>query len=463
MPQIYLLPRKVVFLPVFFLFFSVPAFSQAQADTTLTPRAIATGPNSNGFYEYLPKGYVQGTTETYPLIISMHGIGELGNGTTDLPNVLDDGIPMYINQHQFPETVTVNGQTSSFIVLIPQFVAWPLATDVGDVITYAQQHYRVDPNRIYLAGLSMGGGAVWDYASTSTSNSSNLAAIFVVAGAKLMNAQGAANIATTNLPVFATNNLNDPTVPDTVTIDNVNLINSSVPAPAIKAYDTIFNATGHDAWTKSYNPSTIYSNGLNAYQWMLQFSRSISIPLPLTLTSYTAALSADDAGVNVNWATATEQNNRYFILQRSADGNSYSDLDTVSPASPNSTAPRSYSYSDRSPLSGNNFYRLTQVDLNGTVNYYGIREVSLTTGKSAVGISPNPCTNQIRVLFNNAATGQLAIEIIDAQGRVVRLWSAQKDQSNWSNIFTVGDLPPGQYFLQLTVGHERKVESFVKL
>ena len=463
MPQIYVLRQKAILLPVLFLLYTIPAFSQAQADTTLTARAVATGPNSNGFYEYLPKGYVEGTTQTYPLIISMHGIGELGNGTTDLPIVLDDGIPMYISDHLFPETVTVNGQTSSFIVLIPQFVAWPLATDVGDVIAYAQQHYRVDPNRIYLAGLSMGGGAVWDYASTSTSNASKLAAIFVVAGAKLMNAQGAANIAATNLPVFATNNLNDPTVPDTVTIDNVNLINSSVPPPAIKAYDTIFNASGHDAWTKSYNPTTIYSNGLNAYQWMLQFSRSVSIPLPLTLTSYTAAPGADDASVNVDWATATEQNNQYFILQRSAEGRSFSDLDTVLPASPNSVAPRSYSYTDRAPLSGDNFYRLTQVDLNGTVNYYGVREVSLSTRKSAVGISPNPCTDQIHVLFNNVATGQLAIEIIDAQGRAVRRWSAQKEQTDWSNTYAVGDLPPGQYFLQLTIGHERKVESFVKL
>jgi len=462
MPKVYASLRKgFLLLPLFLLFCNV-AFSQAEADTTLTPRFIATGPNSNGFYEYLPKGYTEGTA-SYPLIVALHGISELGNGTTQLPNILDDGIPMYITQHLFPQTVTVNGQTSSFIVILPQFVIWPVASDVDDVITYAEQHYRVDKNRIYLTGLSMGGGAVWDYASTSTTFASNLAAIFVVAGAKAMNAQGAANIAKTNLPVFATNNSDDPTVPDTVTINNVNLINSSVPPPAIKAIDTIFNASGHDAWTKSYNPFTIYNNGLNAYQWMLQYSRSVSTPLPLTLISYTATLDRDGADVNIDWETATEQNNRYFILQHSGDGKTWSDLDTVAPASPNSSTPRSYTYADKAPLDGDNFYRLTEVDENGAVNYYGIREVSLHTSKLSVGISPNPCTDHIAVRLDDPALGPLAVDVIDSRGRVMHRWIADKQTSDWNSTFTVGDLPPGQYFLRLTVNHTRCMASFIKL
>lgn len=456
--------RKIILLPVLSFFCSNTAICQEEADTTLTARFISTGPNSNGFYEYLPKGYTGGTA-TYPLIVALHGISEVGNGTTQLPNILDDGIPMYITQHLFPQTVTVNGQTSSFIVIMPQFVIWPVATDVDDVITYAEQNYRVDKNRIYLTGLSMGGGAVWDYASTSTTFASKLAAIFVVAGAKAMNAQGATNIAISNLPVYATNNSDDPIVPDTVTINNVNLINSSIPAPAIKALDTVFNATGHDAWTKSFNPFTTYNNinGLNAYQWMAQYSRSISTPLPLTLTGYTATLASNDASVAIEWVTATEQNNRYFILQRSGDGKSFSDLDTVAPVSPTSEVARSYSYVDQSPLNGDNFYRLTQTDEDGITHYYGVREVSLPAGKPDIGVSPNPCTDQIFVRWNDPAVGRLSIEVIDAEGHLIRLWEAQKSQADWSGSFSVSDLPRGQYFLQLTVSHVRRVEPVIKL
>jgi predicted esterase len=462
MSQIYHLRRKVILLPVLMLLFAISAFAQPQADTTLTPRYIATGPNSNGFYEYLPKGYVEGTAN-YPLILCIHGDGELGNGTTQLPNLLDDAIPMYINEHLFPESVTVNGQTTSFIVIMPQFVAWPVSTDVQDVITYAEQNYRVDVNRIYLTGYSMGGGVTWSYAGGSATYANNLAAIFVVAGAKAMNAQMADIIAASNLPVFATNNSGDPVIPDTVTINNVNLINSAVPPPAIEAIDTIFNASGHDAWTKSYDPFTIYADGLNVYQWMAQYSRSITAPLPLTLTSYTAALAPDNAGVDIDWTTSGEQNNKYFILQRSGDGQNFSDLDTVVPASPNSATARSYSYIDQSPLGGANYYRLTQVDENGAVNYYGIREVSLSAGKTALGISPNPCTDQIFVRFEDAAVGALGVDIIDAQGRIVRRWTSQKQQPDWSDTFAVGDLPPGQYFLQVTVDRDRRIQAFIKL
>jgi predicted esterase len=462
MSQIYYLWQKAILLPVLMLLFAVSALAQAEADTTLTPRYIATGPNSNGFYEYLPKGYVGGTAK-YPLIVSLHGEGELGNGTTQLPIVLDDAIPMYINEHLFPESVTVNGQTTSFIVIIPQFVAWPVDADVDAVITYAEQNYRVDENRIYLTGYSMGGGAEWTYAGDATAYASKLAAMFVVAGAKAMNAQMADNISASNLPVFATNNSGDPTIPDTVTINNVNLINSAVPPPTIKAIDTIFDASGHDAWTKSYNPFTVYADGLNVYQWLAQFSRAITEPLPLVLTSYTATLAPDNASVDIDWTTASEQNNKYFMLQRSGDGQNFSDLDTVVPASPNSASARSYSYVDQSPLGGANYYRLTQVDLNGPVNYYGIREVSLPTGKTALGISPNPCTDHIFVQFEDAAVGPLAIDIIDAQGRVLRRWSSQKQVPDWSDTFIVSDLPAGQYFLELTAGHERRVQAFIKL
>lgn len=467
MPQFYFLRQKAVLLPVLillpasFLLSAASAFSQAEADTTLTPRYIATGPNSNGFYEYLPKGYVEGTAK-YPLIVCLHGEGEQGNGTTQLPLLLNDAIPKYISQHLFPESVTANGRTSSFIVIMPQFVAWPVNTDVDAVITYAEQHYRVDEDRIYLTGYSEGGGVAWTYAGSSTTYASKLAAMFVVCGAKAMNQQMADVIAVSNLPVFATNNSGDPTINYTVTVDNVDMINAAVPPPTVKAIDTIFNASGHDAWTKSYNPFTIYDNGLNVYQWMAQYSLATSVPLALTLTGFTADLAADNTAVDIDWSTATEQNNKYFILQRSGDGQTFSDLDTVVPATPNSAAARSYSYVDRSPLAGNNFYRLTQVDESGTVNYYGIREISLPPGKAALTISPNPCTDHILVRFEDGTSGNLSVDIIDARGQVLRRWPSQKQQALWSDTIITGDLPPGQYFLRLTVGKERLIQGFIK-
>src|ERR1700748_2676173 len=97
----------------FTLFLCIQARSQV-----LTARQITTGAYSNGFYEYLPAGYNTGS-QTYPLIIFCHGQGEEGNGGSQLPNVLRNGIAQLIGSGNFPASFTVNGHTFSFIVIMP--------------------------------------------------------------------------------------------------------------------------------------------------------------------------------------------------------------------------------------------------------------------------------------------------------------------------------------------------------
>ena len=92
------------------------------------------------------------------------------------------------------------------------------------MINYALQHYRVDPTRIYLTGLSMGGGATWDYPAYGGTNGSyamKIAAILPVSGADTLYRDGSQTIASANLPVYATHNQDDPTVPSVYTVANV--------------------------------------------------------------------------------------------------------------------------------------------------------------------------------------------------------------------------------------------------
>src|SRR5437763_15298952 len=72
-----------------------------------------------GFYQFTPYNYNANPTRKYPLIIFMHGIGERGNGTTDLSKVLYFGIPANINNGS-TMTFNVNGKDETFIVLSPQ-------------------------------------------------------------------------------------------------------------------------------------------------------------------------------------------------------------------------------------------------------------------------------------------------------------------------------------------------------
>jgi len=242
-----------------------------------TPQSIATSGNSGGFYEFLPPGYDPAGSQTYPLLIFLHGVGEIGNGGSDLSLVLVNGPPKLIDEGSFPVSFTVNGQTFSFIVLAPQFMDWAQPDEIDSVINYAIGHYKVDTSRIYLTGLSMGGGSTWYYPAAAEAYSRKLAAILVIAGAGELDPSAAQLIATTDLPVYATHNSGDDVVDPSYTIGNVTLINSADNPPANpKAIDTIFNAEGHDAWSGTYDPAFLNPGvgNLNVYQWMLQYSRS---------------------------------------------------------------------------------------------------------------------------------------------------------------------------------------------
>ncbi|HYC27410.1 MAG TPA: hypothetical protein VEB42_01325, partial [Chitinophagaceae bacterium] len=117
-----------------------------------------------GFYEYKPPLYTQNPTRKFPLIIFLHGIGERGDGSSSLSAVLNVGIPHYINMGMTDMQFNYNGTTEGFLVLSPQLYYgtgyWP-PFYVEEMINYAKNNLRVDPSRIYLVGLSLGGGGVW--------------------------------------------------------------------------------------------------------------------------------------------------------------------------------------------------------------------------------------------------------------------------------------------------------------
>jgi len=443
--------------------FSVPrAYPQ-----TLTPRNITTGSNSNGFYEYLPAGYNPSGSQTYPLMVFLEGVGEHGNGTTDLTRVLNNGPAHLMSIGEFPASFTVNGTTFSFIVITPQFVNTPSETDVDAIIQYALSNYKVDANRIYLTGLSEGGGATWAYPGYSLAFADKIAAILPVCGAIGINDHQAHNIASGTVAVFATHNIDDPSVDYHFTVANVNAVNSATPPPGIPALDTIFpdpDHNGHDAWLVTYDPTIpVYKSKLNVYQWMLQYSRaSLSSPLPITLTDYSAAATADGTAVDVDWSTAQELNNSYFILQRSGDARTFVNLDTIA-AAPAPGGGHAYAYADEGPLAGDNFYRLEQVDENGKITVYGTLKVTIGAARVLdLQVSPNPTAGVVKLRLADAGKGTLTLHLLDLRGNLLRTYQFEKQDNYWSQSIDLGGLPAGTYVLHVRGKMINAVRTLVK-
>lgn len=261
--------RSICLATIFALFFVAASPCKGVAQT-LTPKTIDIDSNCHGFYEYLPSGY--DAQKKYPLIIFLHGLGELGNGDTELRKVLRNGLPRLLADSTFPVSFTVKGETFQFIVFAPQFLHWPWPATTQTVIDYAIEHYAVDKSRIYLTGLSMGGGALWECVGNNAAYANKLAAVVPVCGASLTDSTKAARIAAANLPVWATHNQGDPTVTVTFTEKYISYINAAPTPPTEPAKKTIFPVNGHNAWTKTYDP-LFKEDGVNIYEWMLLHHR----------------------------------------------------------------------------------------------------------------------------------------------------------------------------------------------
>ncbi len=267
--------RSFGILLIFSFFMVLPAFAQ-----THTPKYISMAARTNGYYEYLPQGYNATGTARYPLLLFITGVGEFGKGNaTELPKVLKHGPPKLINAGTFPESFVVAGQTHRFIVITPQFVTSPrpVASDVQSVLDYIVAHYKVDTSRIYITGLSYGGGISWAYPGDNSGYAQRLAATVPISSAAPLGGDSAIyvrsrTIAANNVPVWAFHNNGDSTAPVTTTHSYISYINEA-PAPATPAKKTIFTSNGHDAWTKAYSP-TYKEGGMNMYEWMLQYQRN---------------------------------------------------------------------------------------------------------------------------------------------------------------------------------------------
>ena len=261
-------------------------FSQSKRTLTAFPNTVVDQ-FIHGYWVSLPASYGTGNKQ-YPLLLFMHGAGEIGDGSqTKLMPLLNTGpqkqINLQVNQGlnaNFPDPVVVDGKSFEFIVVVPELNEWPpngqeqLA--VNDMLNYSIQNFRVDTTKMYLTGLSMGGGISWEYAGASGPlYAKRLAALLPVAGASIPNPQRAVEMAKEHLPVWATHNAIDSSVSNTFTMGYVQMLKDAGadPAPLL----TIFNQTGHGGWRQTYGdvgiPGCINGEGQNVYQWMLQYRR----------------------------------------------------------------------------------------------------------------------------------------------------------------------------------------------
>ena len=172
-------------------------------------------------------------------------------------------------------------------------------------------------------------------------------------------------------------------------------------------------------------------------------------PLPVKLVEFDAR-SRDNTTVEVNWATASEKNNDFFTVERSADGKVFTEVTRMKGAG-NSSTINNYTFTDDAPLSGTSYYRLKQTDFDGKNETFAPVAVRINRGVvNNISIYPNPFQNSFTAEFDVETTGDVWVQVINITGALVH--SEQVKAEAGKNTFTFNapeKLADGTYVFKL--------------
>jgi hypothetical protein len=159
--------------------------------------------------------------------------------------------------------------------------------------------------------------------------------------------------------------------------------------------------------------------------------------LPVTWLSFD--VKAGERGNELTWKTVSELNSDYFVVQHSRNGGSFQDLDKIKAAG-NSNIETTYSYVHKSSNSGVDYYRIKQVDTDGSTDYSKLVSVDNTSiTKSQISFYPNPSKGIVQ--FDQPVT---QITIMDVIGKVVLRSSGKEVQA-----IDVATLRNGNYYIEI--------------
>ena len=186
-----------------------------------------------------------------------------------------------------------------------------------------------------------------------------------------------------------------------------------------------------------------------------------SNPLPVTYASFKA--TSQNNQILLQWLTASESNNHYFSVQRSADGKTFETIGTVKGAGFSSKT-LSYSFTDNNvPQTQTVFYRLKQVDFDGKTVFSSILSVALTPTKTAIPtILPNPFQTDLTVTVETSMATPATLLLTDVTGNI-HYSSTQQLEAGITNLtIRTSDLPNGIYILRLSYNGEAYTQKILK-
>ncbi len=229
----------------------------------------------------------------------------------------------------------------------------------------------------------------------------------------------------------------------------------TIPANAASGATTLRIRSGWSGGGQISDPC-----GYHAFGETEDYELVIESLLPVQLTSFTGKKRSE--AVELKWTNVSEENNDYFIIERAGNGIDFEYLGQQKGMGTTNNA-NTYTWLDRKPLNGVNYYRLSQVDFDGTKHIESkIVAIEFFNG-SFLSISPNPLKESvISVIYHTALDGDCQISIMDLNGKTIYNFIRVVEKGPNEFSFETPALPNGIYLIRLNHANESHIERFVK-
>lgn len=240
-----------------------------------------------------------------------------------------------------------------------------------------------------------------------------------------------------------------------------------------------YSTTGEEQWLTSFNGTgnlgdkpfgiavdasgyvyaTGYSYGVNSFDFGTVKYGQTSIPVELI--SFSAAPSG--SGVNLSWITATETNNKGFLIERKSLNGEYDDIAFVN-GQGTTTNEHQYSYCDKNIGAGTYTYRLKQVDFNGTINFSQPIDVSVDAplNFNLAQNYPNPFNPSTTIEYALPSDGFVTLKVFNALGQhVASLVNGTEKAGVHKVVFNGEKLSSGMYYYRIEAGSNVLVRKMI--
>jgi len=181
--------------------------------------------------------------------------------------------------------------------------------------------------------------------------------------------------------------------------------------------------------------------------------------LPVSLASFDAVLRGGQ--VEVQWRTTTEYKSERFEIERSLNGIDFIKIGSV--PSNNFSNGHTYSFVDKNPMKGHNYYRLNSVDLDGSFKYSSVVLINILDGKEIItSISPNPSNGKLELRIVGSINGKVSVAVFDQVGR--QLLNENIGTINSSQLrktLSLTNLSKGQYVMKILINGKSYHHQFL--